>query len=479
MSKTIKFATIAATLLMVALAGCKKEQEQKTSVDPAPAATQPSTPEPATQPASQTPKEMHPELGKMLNFSDEEAAEFQKAWDAAEKIGFDKLTSKQQNILGKYGYDEDFGSENRSYWEVFGLKFFSHAQDDLYALYYYGGKNQVEITASSYLESNYKTINYLPENIHDGSYKTAWVPGVKGAKGYGIGEYITYHFNQATPEITKVIIANGYVKSEKAYRDNSRPKKLKMYIDNKLVAILNLQDIRREQIFKFEPIGSEEGLKKWNEYGKFYFGDKDRKEKIFEEMNELNKLPRWTMKFEILEVYKGNKYDDTPITQIYFDNYFSGIGLCLGAGTKILMADNSLKNIELIKAGDMIKSYDFENKKLIDTEVAKLLSAQHSNLKKLKFTDNEIITTTDHPFWTDKNAWAAIDAEKANNNYVQKTKVADLKKGDKIFVPEKNAFSKILDIENISGSQMTYTIDLSKSDNFIANGLLVKTEVVK
>ena len=29
--------------------------------------------------------------------------------------------------------------------------------------------------------------------------------------------------------------------------------------------------------------------------------------------------PDWTIRFEILEVYPGDKYEDTAITEIYFD----------------------------------------------------------------------------------------------------------------------------------------------------------------
>ena len=143
------------------------------------------------------------------------------------------------------------------------------------------------------------------------------------------------------------------------------------------------------------------------------------------------------------------------------------------------MSDNSLKNIESISAGDMVKSYDFENKKLIDVKVTKLRSATHSNLLKIKLADAEIIATDDHPFWIDKNVWAAVDAEKANRNYIHKTKVEKLQIGDKVFMPEKNIFSEIIGIEKINTSQITYTIELSGSDNFIANGLSVKTETVK
>jgi len=37
----------------------------------------------------------------------------------------------------------------------------------------------------------------------------------------------------------------------------------------------------------------------------------------------------------------------------------------------------------------------------------------------------------------------------------------------------------LLDIEKIDRKQMTYTLELFENDNFIANGMLVKTEIVK
>lgn len=70
-----------------------------------------------------------------------------------------------------------------------------------------------------------------------------------------------------------------------------------MYVDDKPYAILNLADSRQEQFFKFEPLG---------------YGDR-------EDWNKLQNKPWWAIKFEILEVYKGEKYDDTAITEIYFD----------------------------------------------------------------------------------------------------------------------------------------------------------------
>ena len=444
--KTVDFKksliTAVITLVIVSCGGGREKQNSESSSESASEKVNISEHDTDLETSfSQNIKEMYPQFGRFLDFSENDAAEFQKNMDVLGKVEWDldKLTDKQKEYVEKHNISEVTGS----YWETIGG-----------GCSWYCGGGADSISASSYLKSNSKTINYLPENIHDFSFETAWVEGVKG---YGIGEYLTYYFKQTAPRITHIIIANGYVKSEKAYRENSRVKKLKMYIDNKPFAILNLEDSRREQIFKFEPIGKERPAQNAN-------------------WDELDKMPKWTLKFEILEIYKGDKYDDVAISEIYFD----GIDVhCFVAGTKILMSDNSLKNIELIQEGDKVKSFDFENKKLIDTKVTKLISATHSNLFKLKFADNEIITTSDHPFWTDKNVWAAINAEKANKDYFNKTKVEKLSVGDKIFIPVKNIFSEIIDIENINIQQITYTVELSDNDNFIANGMLVKTEIVK
>ena len=223
--------------------------------------------------SSQKIKEMHPKYGRSLEFSEKDEAEYNKILEALNKNewNYDKLTAKQNEFLKKVGGLDETKS---SLWNTIG---------DGCSWYCGGGPS--DITASSYLKSNHATINYVPKNIHDFSLKTAWVEGVEGQ---GIGEYVTYHFSSTAARVTHVIIANGCVVSERLYRANSRVKKLKMYVDGKPFAILNLKDVRKEQIFKFDPIG------------RMHNND-------------------WTMKFEILEVYPGDKYEDTVITEIYFD----------------------------------------------------------------------------------------------------------------------------------------------------------------
>ena len=51
--------------------------------------------------------------------------------------------------------------------------------------------------------------------------------------------------------------------------------------------------------------------------------------------------------------------------------------------------------------------------------------------------------------------------------------------GDKIFIPLLNKSVELLDIVQIDKGQMTYTLNLKNGQSFIANGMLVKTEVEK
>ena len=232
----------------------------------------------------QTVKEMQPKLGKIIDKSLQGEIEYIKLQDQCEKFwlahrdSFDesKFTPTEKKLY------EQCATDVEGYWDILGV-----------GCSWYCGGGLDTISSTSTLKSS-KGFKYSAKNIHDLNYKTAWIEGVPG---YGIGESITYHFPPQNPRITDIIIVNGYVKSQTVWQDNSRVKKLKMYVDNKPFAILNLTDSREEQTFKFDPLG---------------YGDRDNS-------NLLQAKPWWTIKFEILEVYKGDKYDDTAITEIYFD----------------------------------------------------------------------------------------------------------------------------------------------------------------
>ncbi len=195
----------------------------------------------------------------------------------------DELWAKDNKQLttAEKTYLENCSEVDQNYWDPVGG-----------GCSWYCGGGPDSVSASSYLSSQ-GAVTYVPKNMHNLDYKSAWVEGVKG---YGIGEYVTYHFNAKSPRITEIRIANGYVKSQTDWENNSRVKTLKIYLNDKPYALVHLEDCRCESTFKVKPIGNGEDK---------YDLPKD--------------APGWTLKFEIVEVYPGKKYDDTVISEIYFD----------------------------------------------------------------------------------------------------------------------------------------------------------------
>jgi len=159
---------------------------------------------------------------------------------------------------------------------------------DLYAGFcsWYCGGEISDVRASSCLKPQGK-FKYEAGNAHDFNHESVWV---EGADGQGIGEWLEYEFPGRCPRITTVNILSGHVKNDKVWRANSRPKAIRMYYMGKPYAILDLEDSRTLQCFDVGVLGPHDEA-----------------------------APAWTLRFELLEVYPGDKYADTVISELYFD----------------------------------------------------------------------------------------------------------------------------------------------------------------
>lgn len=298
---------------------------------------------------------------------------------------------------------------------------------------WYCGGGPMSIKATSELNPN-KGFTYTADNIHDFSLRNAWIEGKKSS---GINETITFEFNENGPPVTTVEIFNGYMKTEKTWEENGRVKKLKLYVNDKPIAILNLEDIKSLQRFQ---IGTHQSKK-----GNLY------------------------LKFEILDVYKGSKYDDTAISELNFD----GTGVhCFVAGTKVKISESEEKNIEDLKENDSVLSFNERNNSFKKTRIRKLAQQIHYNLYEIKLEKNSVIVTDDHPFYFEGKYYSVVE----NAKYVATLK---LKTGSHIntFKGNKIDKEKVISIKKLDRKVMTYTIvELEENELFIANNLLVKTE---
>jgi hypothetical protein len=142
--------------------------------------------------------------------------------------------------------------------------------------------------ASSHLQPQGNN-RYDVKNIGDYRVNTAWIEGVKG---YGIGETITYTFTKEDfdkAHIEKQInfngfmVLNGYCKNKKTWKENSRVKKILIEHNNQPLYAAILHDSMKVQLIQFDSVYLQRGDK---------------------------------VKVTILEVYPGDKYQDTAISEL-------------------------------------------------------------------------------------------------------------------------------------------------------------------
>lgn len=309
-------------------------------------------------------------------------------------------------------------------------------------------------TVSSSLSNTQKN-SYDAGAIFDSDVRTAWV---EGAKGYGIGEYIEVHFPISYAQATHCYIINGYNKNERTWKNNSRVKTMNLYLDDKLIATVNLKDTRDEQGFQLPdtiPNSSDTTSFKTMEF-------------------DGTKYKVSTLKFLITDVYRGDKYDDTAISELYFD----GVGVhCIAEGAQVSMSDGLTKSIENIKIGDMALTYNPKESKYIGRKVKSIHSVFHDILYDISLSTGKVITVTDdHPFLS-SSGWVSISPDKTKKyKRYSSQQVGTLQTGTKLLT--KDSFhGEVVNILETSGKRKTYTLEFEEENvAFVVNGVLVGQE---
>lgn len=145
-----------------------------------------------------------------------------------------------------------------------------------------------EVTASSFLKPN--GINrYDGAMAHDLNLKTAWV---EGDRGDGIGAWVEYRLTPTKSEnpdraIMSLTVFNGYRKTQTAWKENGRIKRLRLTVDGKPYGTILLADTPRYQDVNIGRI-------------------------------PLVRDTPVILRFTILSVYPGTKHHDTALTELGF-----------------------------------------------------------------------------------------------------------------------------------------------------------------
>lgn len=387
---------------------------------------------------------LKPNIGYSVDFSEKS----QKLFKKIEKLHLlsetNNLSKDEKDFLNKYYLKENYfyNPEKNSIWEIVNSSIDSSVVYDFFPY---------KIFSSSCFDEK----KYSIKNIYDNSFQTAWAEGVEGD---GIGEYFEFYLNNnklknedlresSLNNIYSIEIFNGYVKSTKTFKENNRVKKLKVYLNNVPWVILELKDSSSKQIF--------------------YLGDKYIDVKKLKNQNISN--DDLVLKFEIMEVYRGTKYQDTCITEVMSLTN----GFCFPKSSKVTMSENTYKNIEDLQMGDKVLSYDEKTKTFFEDEIVSLEYSMHNNYIEYDFGDKKIVATDDHPFLSTKGFVSL--SPNSSKKYKGYEDIEKIKIGDILIFNDENR--ELKNIKVLNKKEMGYTITKLKEGNtFIVEGAVVGIE---
>ena len=137
-----------------------------------------------------------------------------------------------------------------------------------------------QVRASSYLSETFqgKKLNHYPERAFDSRMETAWV---EGAKGDGTGEQISLRSDTGRA-VSGIELVNGYAKSKETYYNNNRVKKI----------LVELSD------------------------GSSFTGELVDNSQELQAVDFGREVKTSSLTITLLEVYPGDKYKDTCISEI-------------------------------------------------------------------------------------------------------------------------------------------------------------------
>jgi len=153
---------------------------------------------------------------------------------------------------------------------------------------WYCGAPEISVASSSHLTES-STLAHLPKQAHDSKMESVWCEGVPGN---GEGETLTFTFNTTKDDttdlgVTSCAIATGHQGSTKLFQQNNRAKTLQLIIDGLPTALLKLNDVMGLQRFEIPKVS-------------------------------LQRPSKHTIGFKIVDVYPGSKFQDTCISEVYF-----------------------------------------------------------------------------------------------------------------------------------------------------------------
>jgi hypothetical protein len=151
---------------------------------------------------------------------------------------------------------------------------------------------------------------------------------------------------------------------------------------------------------------------------------------------------------------------------------------CFVEGTPILLEDGTYLNIENVKVGDRVLSFDFRKNETKSSSVLNIFSKKVNEVVKYKFeSGKELIATIDHPIYVINKGWSSYSSSLSNRLYTLEEKVKQIEIGD--VVKLYNDTQVLINVEVSEGEYTVYNLSEVKNyHNYYANDVLVHNRVI-
>ena len=142
-----------------------------------------------------------------------------------------------------------------------------------------------------------------------------------------------------------------------------------------------------------------------------------------------------------------------------------GGGGCLVAGTPVTMADGSTRNIEDVRTGDRVMSYDTDTGSMVASEVVQTHVRQDTD--GIVQINGELRATTNHPFYAN-GRWVRADELAVGDSVIQVPRGLTGVAAELAVVP-----SKVTSLQQLPGRETVYNLTVKGAHNYFVGGLLV------
>jgi len=134
---------------------------------------------------------------------------------------------------------------------------------------------------------------------------------------------------------------------------------------------------------------------------------------------------------------------------------------CFIEGTEIILPDNQVKNIEDVKAGDEVVTYDINTGRYMVGTVGSVSQTEVNSLIRLVFDDDTSITTTpEHPFFVEGKEWVKSNELVLGDSCIR-------------FSSTPVTLTEIIPSIGLENTIVYNLLDVVEEHTFFANGILV------